>query len=372
MTTQQVNTTTGNGTEHPNLAQPRAKRKTILDMLQEPEQKARFNAVLPRHLSVERMLRVFALAVYKTPKLADCDLTSLLGAMMICASLGLEPNTPLGDCYLIPFKRRVKDDTSGQWSDRFEVQLIIGYRGYINLARRSGGLVSIHADVVYEGDEFTFEYGSNMHLKHVPAGERTGRKPLYAYAHAKLSDGEAFEVLPYAQVLKIRNASQGYAQAVRAKEDQGDRGQRSYEASPWVAYEHEMASKTLIRRVSKMLPLSIEFANAARLDELNEAGAVDYRAFAGDGKALMDVTLAERQPMIEHTPEVPMEQVKTHEQDGETVDAKTGEVTTKPKRQRKQQAETGEDGGAAGQKDASSSAPARQAQQQVAGPFGTD
>jgi len=244
----------------------------IQDMLQSPDMVKRMQAVLPRHLSPERMLRVMAQAVFKTPKLAECHPMTLLGAMMACASLGLEPNTPLGHAYLIPFEKRKK--VGNDWvTERVDVNLIIGYKGLIDLARRSGDLESIHADVVYEGDEFSFEYGTNTHLRHVPTGDREGRIPKWAYAHAKLKGGgQGFEVLPYIEVLKIRNASQGYQQASR----QRDGGK----SSPWIAFEHEMAVKTMIRRLSKFLPASIEFANAAELDRMSDGGSANLAVFS--------------------------------------------------------------------------------------------
>lgn len=292
----------GNNPAPPPMAQPQAKSKTILALLQEPAQRQRLAEVLPRHLSPERMMRVVALAISKTPKLAECTPLSLLGAVMVCASLGLEPNTPLGHVYLIPFNRRVKDDATNKWTAITEVQVIIGYKGFIDLARRSGTLVSIHADVVYKGDEFSFEYGSKMHLSHRPVGAREGRQPLFAYAHAKLTDGEAFEVLPYDEVLKVRDGSQGYRTALQYR-DESDRNRAAFEASPWVAHEHEMAAKTMVRRLSKWLSLSIEFANAAALDALSETGRVNTAAFAENSNALFDPSLAERPLAIEHSSE---------------------------------------------------------------------
>lgn len=261
----------------PPLAAPRPQQKNIRQMLEEPAMVARFRQVLPRHLNPERMLRVLAQAVHKTPKLAECNPLTLLGAMQACASLGLEPNTPLGHAYLIPFEDRK--------NQRVDVQLIIGYRGYIDLARRSGNLVAIHADVAYEGDDFDFFYGSGQYLKHRPRGNR--ENPLEAYAYARLTDGEAFEVLPYPLVLKVRDASQGYKYA--ASKNRTD--------NPWIAHEHEMAAKTMVRRLSKWLPLSLEFANAAQLDAMSESGKADLSVFA----QVKD--LDEGMAAIDHDPE---------------------------------------------------------------------
>jgi recombination protein RecT len=262
--------------------------KTIGEMLKHEEVVARFRQVMPKHLSPERMLRVMALAVAKTPKLRECNMMSLLGAMLGLGSLGLEPNTPLGHAYLIPFEKRGKVD--GKWvTVDVEVQVVIGYRGYLDLMRRSGFVSSVHADVVYEGDDFSFEYGSNAHLRHVPRGARENRRPLWAYCHIKLTDGQAFEVLPYDQVLKTRDNSQGFLSAKRNAQN----NPKAFDANPWVAFEHEMASKTMVRRIQKYVPLSIELANAMALDNGSEVGRFDLAALANtkEGDPISEVAM---------------------------------------------------------------------------------
>lgn len=278
------------------LKEPRNEPRTIGDLMKHPGTMSRFKQIMPRHLSAERMLRVCSMAINTTPALAKCEPITLLGAMLACASFGLEPNTPLGHAYLIPFKKRKKEGSN--WVDVYQVQLIIGYRGFIDLARRSGNMISIHADVVYEGDEFSFEYGTNQHLRHVPKGERGGRKKLWSYAHAKLTDGEAFEVLPYAQVMAIRDGSQGYQAALKSKEEaeanKADEWKmKSYLSSPWVAHEHEMSSKTLIRRVSKYLPMSLEFATAVAVDDAADRGTLDLTAISANPAGLTDGSIVE-------------------------------------------------------------------------------
>lgn len=255
---------------------------TCNEMFKDPRTVQQMADIVPKHLTPERMSKVVLQALFKTPKLAQCHPMTLLGAVMSLGSLGLEPNTPLGHAYLIPFENRRKGIV--------EVQAIIGYKGFIDLARRSGSMKSIHADVVYEGDEFSFEYGSKMHLTHRPIGKRVGRTPIWAYCHVTLTDGEAFEVLPYEQVLEIRNKSQAYKMAVGAK----DRG-KSYihEASPWVAYEHEMAAKTMIRRIAKSLPLSIEMANAVQLDEMSDRGDIGFSKIPANQTMIADFSAAE-------------------------------------------------------------------------------
>lgn len=219
----------------------------VASLLQHPEMMLRMRQALPRHLSPERMVRVCALALQRTPKLAECDRMTLLGALLTCGSLGLEPNTVLGHAYLIPFGKACT--------------LIIGYKGFVDLARRSGHIATVHADVVYASDEFDFEYGSSGKLRHVPSGNREGDW-IYAYAYARMKDGsDQYEVMTRTEVLRIRNSSQGY--------------QRDKSKSPWTNHEAEMAKKTALRRLAKWLPLSVEFATAAALDEMSDAGKAD-------------------------------------------------------------------------------------------------
>lgn len=222
-------------------------------------------SVAAKHMNPERMMRVVANAIRTTPQLQEAEPMSMLGALMTCASLGLEPQTPLGLAYLIPFKNNRKNVT--------EVQLIIGYKGFADLARRSGQIVSLHADVVYSDDElWSYEYGTDMHLRHKP-GPRAGKK-THAYCHVKLKDGEAFVVLPWEQILKTRDNSQGWRTAVRFGKT---------EEHPWKKYEDRMAAKTAVRALANAgeMPLSIEFLNATDVDDR----PTDFRSFAMDPTA---------------------------------------------------------------------------------------
>jgi recombination protein RecT len=346
---------------------PIDKIETIEDALKNKGMIARFQQAVPRHLSSERMLRVCAMAVYKTPMLRKCETMSLLGAMLSLASLGLEPNTPLGHAYLIPFKSRRKIPGTRDWEDYYQVQVIIGYRGYIELARRSGMLTAIHADVVYEGDEFSFEYGSKMHLRHVPKGSR--EEPLWAYAHATLSDGQAFEVLPYDLVLKIRDGSQGYQAALNAKIEAGNDPTKKFmlktwESNPWVAYEHEMAAKSLVRRLSKMLPMSIEFAQAVELDGMAEAGDIQYSTIINQPDTVEDFSTA--RASAQDVDETPSANTKTDPKAETKVETKPKPADAKPAAQQKVQERSEPEPAAEqqGQAETASDAPAAQDEQQ--------
>lgn len=257
------------------------------DFIAHPAVLERVRAVLPMHLTPERMMRTVALAAYKNPKIREVNPISLLGGVMLCSSLGCEPNTPLGHAYLIPFDKNKYDREQHKWVlDRVDVNVILGYPGLIDLARRTGNLVSIRAAVVYEGDEWSYEYGSNMHLRHRPRGLTEGRKPIDAYAFSKLTDGEAFEVLPYEEALSFRRYSQAYTTALAGKQEaEADPSAawkgKAFLETPWVKHEPQMVSKTMVRRLSTWLPKSIEFARVLQLDALSDQGKIDFSKLGG-------------------------------------------------------------------------------------------
>lgn len=203
--------------------------------------KSQIALALPRHLSADRMLRIAMTSIRRTPKLASCSQTSLLGAVMQSAQLGLEPDGVLGHAYLVPFK----DD----------VQLIIGYKGLIDLARRSGQLSTIFARVVHAADAFEFAYGLSERLEHIPSRDKDPGEVVAVYAVARLKDGgQQFEVMTKREVDEVRKQS-------RAADD-----------GPWVTHYEAMALKTVLRRLCKMLPASVELARAVSLDERADLG----------------------------------------------------------------------------------------------------
>lgn len=202
---------------------------------------------LPKHLSADRLLRVAQTAAVSTPKLLECYVPTLLGAVMQSAALGLEPNTVLGHSYLVPYRNRKKK--------RQDCQLIIGYKGFIDMARRSGQVVSVAAYAVREQDFFEYQYGLNEKLNHKPAeGERGAITHFYAYATMK-GGGHAFEVMTDSDVRRLMATTQS----------KGDYG-------PWKDHYEEMGRKTVFRKLAKWLPLSVDLATAVALDEKAEAG----------------------------------------------------------------------------------------------------
>jgi recombination protein RecT len=239
--------------------------------------KGEIQRALPRHMTADRMARIALTEFRKNPALLKCEPASLFGAVIQCAQLGLEPGGALGHAYLIPFENRKKGIT--------EVQFIVGYRGMIDLARRSGQIVSLEAHAVYEGDQFECEFGLESTLKHVPDWQNENRtkddKLKFVYAVAKLKDGGTqFEVMSRAEIIAIRARS------------------RAASSGPWVTDFPAMALKTVIRRLFKYLPVSVEMQQAVGLDEQVEAGlsqdngaVIDSSFSVVDDEPQGDVTL---------------------------------------------------------------------------------
>jgi recombination protein RecT len=197
---------------------------------------------LPSVITPERFTRMVLSALSTTPKLAECTPKSFLGAMMSAAQLGLEPNTPLGQAYLIPYKNK----------GTLEAQFQIGYKGLIDLAYRSGQVKTIYAEEVCENDEFEYELGLNPKLVHKPAVKDRG-DVIYYYAVFKLvNGGEGFSVMSMDDVKKHMNRFSKAAQAG---------------FSPWQTNFDEMAKKTVLKKALKLAPMKSDFVRQLSADE---------------------------------------------------------------------------------------------------------
>ena len=229
------------------LSVAQGKIATLRNLLE--KSKGEIAKALPRHLTPERMARVAITAVQKTPELLDCDPVSIVGAVMQASQLGLDLDGILGQAYLVPYKNRK--------ANRTDAQLIVGYKGFLALARRSGQVSVFAAHIAYENDVFQFTLGTKPEIVHKPHfGERG--KPVAAYAVLIYGDGGAdCEVISWPEVLEFQ---QRYAK----------RGRDGTLFGPWIDHLIEMAKKTAIRRIAKRAPLSVELTRAAALDDLAE------------------------------------------------------------------------------------------------------
>lgn len=210
---------------------------------------------LPSVITPERFLRMATTALSTTPKLQKCTPGSFIGALLLAAQLGLEPNTPLEQAYLIPYsnkKKRTLPDGSTKWETVDDVQFQIGYKGMIDLAYRSGEVELVQAQVVYSNDKFECEYGLNPKLSHIPADNDRG-EPIKVYALFKTkSGGYGFEVM---SMEDVRKHAQKYSQSYSS----------SY--SPWTKNFEEMAKKTVLKKVLKYAPVKSDFVRGVVQDE---------------------------------------------------------------------------------------------------------
>lgn len=216
------------------------KSMSIADMVKalEPEIKR----ALPSVLTPERFTRMALSAINNTPKLTECTPMSFIAALMNAAQLGLEPNTPLGQAYLIPYKNK----------GILETQFQIGYKGLLELAYRNERMQSIEAHTIYENDDFYYELGLNPQLRHIPEWNERGEIRGF-YAVFKLDNGGyRFEVMSR---YDIDQYASRYSRAF------------SSEYSPWRSNYEAMAKKTVIKQLLKYAPMKSDFQKAMSMDE---------------------------------------------------------------------------------------------------------
>ena len=211
---------------------------TLRDLLDKA--KGGIAAVLPQHLTIDRQLKIALMTVGKNKDLLDCSAASILQCVVTASQLGLEPGGPLGHAYLVPYKG--------------VATFIVGYRGLVELVRRSGTVTAFSAYIVYEKDDFAVELGTVGCISHRPYLGAENPGPMVAvYAVARFTDGSTqFDVMTKAQVDAIRKRSRASANG------------------PWVTDYEEMAKKTVARRLCKYLPMAVQLADALDTDRPKE------------------------------------------------------------------------------------------------------
>lgn len=245
------------------LAKPADPRSALRTVLEGDKMKAALRAVLPKHLTPERIVKVALSATMKQPLLLQCTRDSLLRAIMDAAELGLEPGGALGHAYLVPYRNK---------RGGYDCQLIPGYRGLIALARRSGEIASIEAHPVYANDTYRVRFGLAPVLEHEPLLDGDPGPLKFVYAIAKLvGGGVQVEVMTRSQVEAIKARSQG-----------GRSG-----TGPWKDDYDEMSRKTVVRRIFKYLPVSTEMARALEAVDREESDGADVDV-SGFGELLPD------------------------------------------------------------------------------------
>lgn len=209
------------------------------------------NSVIASNLTPEKMARIALNELRNSDFLAKIAIQnpeSFVNAVVQASHLGLEIGGVLGQAYLVPFKG--------------EIKMMPGYRGLISLARRSGEITSINAEIVYANDEFDLVLGVDPKVTHKPKldGERGEPRLAYMVAHFK-DGGYHFEWMSIAEVMSIKERSS----AVQSAKKNG-------KTTPWDTDRDEMIRKTVIRRGWKYLPMSIEMQTAQMIESANEQG----------------------------------------------------------------------------------------------------
>lgn len=199
--------------------------------------KDEFGKALPAHVDKQRFVRIAMTAIRTNPKLAQANPTSLMGALMTCAQLGIEPNTPLGQAYLIPYGS--------------EVQFQLGYKGLLDLAYRSKQYKRINARVVDKADEFAYEYGLDERLHHKPSQKPTGESVYYYAVYELDNGGKSFVVWSKEKV-----------------EAHAKKFSKSFTSGPWKTNFDAMACKTVLLDLLKSAPKSTEAAQAVATDNM--------------------------------------------------------------------------------------------------------
>ena len=224
----------------------KAGEETLQAALDRPETRKAIQEALPAHIPVDRFLRIAVTSLRRVPKLAATTPASFLACLLQAASVGLEVDTPVAHAHLIPYGN--------------ECTLVIGYRGLLHLARQSGSVSSVYAQVVHAGDEFREEYGLEPRLVHVPHADGdtafvggkilfTGANVTHAYAVAVVDGHPQFVVLSRKDLDSIRSQSKAASNG------------------PWATHPEEMFRKTALRRLCKTLPLSAQVMQAIHEEE---------------------------------------------------------------------------------------------------------
>lgn len=210
-------------------------------------------SVAAKNITPERMVRLVCAAATRQPDLAECTPVSILRSMISAAEFGLEVCSGANEAYLVPYNVKVKRDGRECWEK--QAQFIPGYQGLVKKAIESGKVRNIEARVVYEKDQFDFEYGLEPTVKHKPHLGSDRGQIVAVYAVAFLADGsKQFEVMAKDEVDAIK-----------------DRGKEK-KFSPWTSDYSEMARKTVVRRLYKYIPKSKVMADLLELQAKVEAG----------------------------------------------------------------------------------------------------
>jgi recombination protein RecT len=206
-----------------------------------------FQKAMPKGFEAAQLVRDAHTALRKTPLLGECDVQSVLGALMTIAQLGLRPHV-LGQAYVLPFFNHEQR--------RYYGQFVIGYPGIVELGFRSTIVADIGFRPVCEGEIFDIDYGSDGKIVHKPVvrglpGEEYGYYAIVRYANG----GSSWCYMTREQ-----------AQAHRDKYATS-RNKKGEIVGPWRDHFGAMAGKTTLLKLAKTMPKGRELATGIAADE---------------------------------------------------------------------------------------------------------
>lgn len=250
--------------------------KDVRSLIMSDAFQSQIKKAMPEAMSSDVLLRVAVTTIQKTPKLLECSRDSLMQCVLECAQMGLLPDGILGQAYMVPYAK--------------VATLQIGYRGILELARRSNQVKYVVGEAVYDCDQFKIRYAPERTILHVPdedneeRGLREEGKYLPkgfrgAYGLVRYKDDTIdFEYLPLHKIERIRSMSQAGSKA----------------DGPWLQHFEEMAKKTGIRALGKRLPLSADDLRRIVADEYRESGLdIGYNVDARVGEIAEDSEVEE-------------------------------------------------------------------------------
>lgn len=202
---------------------------------------------LRRHLTPERIMRVAWSSIQRNRELSKAHPLSIANAIIQASELGLEPNNILGHAYLVPFRSK---DLPAPWE--YECQMIPGYMGKVEIARRSGQISTIYAEVVRENDEFNYQLGDSPIITHRPLLSSERGKMIAVYAVAIMKDGTKQRVVMETWQVELRK------QVAKTKK-------------VWDAWPEEMWKKTALHQLWKLLPKTPEMRDLEEHELQHEA-----------------------------------------------------------------------------------------------------
>jgi len=251
-----------------NQVAAKPKIATVYDFME--QKKDLIAKALPNTITPDRLVGVFSMLLKSKPELSKCSQASLVAAVIQTVQLGLQPGN-IGHCHYIPFNNK----------GNMEAQFIIGFKGAMELVNRSGKACILNAECVYANDQFEYAQGLNPVLKHVPAsGARGEFIGVYCIAKNMMAGEKVFVYLQKEEVDKVRASSKaGFS-----------------EYSPWSKWYEEMAKKTAVKRICKMLPLSVDVQEKIGADETIKTDVDKNMVQVPDRTDWTDAEVAENQP----------------------------------------------------------------------------